>query len=56
MVSESFEPARKEGKQSNKHSRVTKKKKKKKVVHMQPETQSRGSEAVRIQSKIQARD
>ena len=52
MVSESFEPTRWEGKQSNKCSTVTKKK----VVHMQPETQSRDSEAVCIQSKIQARN
>ena len=55
MVSESFKTTRKEGKQSNKHSRVTKKKKTK-VVHMQLETQSRDSEAVCIQSKLQARD
>ena len=55
MVSESFKPTRKGGKQSNKYSRVTKKKLEK-VVHMQLETQSRDSEAVHIQSKIQARD
>ena len=57
MVSESFEPTRKKGKQKNNRSRATKKKQKQKqkqktkVVHMQPETQSGDSEAVPIQAR-----
>ena len=50
MVSESFKPTRKEGKQ--KATSAAELQKKKKVVYMQLETQSKDSEAVCIQSKI----
>ena len=53
MVSESFKPTRKEGRKIKQQAQQLQKKKAK---QMQLETQSKDSEAVHIQSKIQATD